>query len=73
MLNVISICLSFPDTEIRNLAVRSLQFLNPEALSLYLPQLLEALKYERCHNSAIARMLLNFATVNIRFAHKLYW
>lgn len=50
-----------------------MKFLNSEALSLYLPQLLEALKYEKNHNSPIARMLIHFSVKNIRFAHKLYW
>ncbi len=42
-------------------------------VSLYLPQLLEALRYENNHNSELVHMLLSFASKNIRFAHKLYW
>jgi hypothetical protein len=64
---------SFPECELRNHAVKSLQTYSPETISLYLPQLLEALKYERVHNSQLAFMLLNFAYKNMRFAHKLYW
>jgi hypothetical protein len=64
---------SFPDVELRNLAVKSLHFLNTEALSLYLPQLLEAVKSEKFHDSSLPRLLLHSAIKNIRFAHKLYW
>ena len=53
--------------------MRSLLSYNAETVSLYLPQLLEALKYERTHNSPLSRMLLIFSAKNIRFAHKLYW
>ena len=53
--------------------MRSLLSYNAETVSLYLPQLLEALKYERTHNSPLSRMMLIFSAKNIRFAHKLYW
>lgn len=63
----------FPDEQLRNHAVNSLKNYSPESISLYLPQLLEALKYERTHNSKLVEMLLGFASKNIRFSHKLYW
>ena len=59
--------------ELRNHAVESLRAHSPELVSLYLPQLLESLKYERAHNSSLLCMLLEFAHKSIRFAHKLYW
>ena len=34
---------------------------------------LQALKFECYHISALARMLLEKATSNVRFAHYLYW
>ena len=64
---------SFPEAELRNNAVNSVRVNSPETVALYLPQLLEALRYERVHNSELALMLLSFASKNIRFAHKLYW
>jgi hypothetical protein len=64
---------SFPDMELRKLAVESLKNLNNETLILYLPQLLQALKYEVKNNSALEQMLLQSAAKNISFAHKLYW
>ena len=60
--------------ELRKLAVESLKsFLKNEELIIYLPQLLQALKYEHLNNSALAKMLLEAASKNIRFAHRLYW
>jgi phosphatidylinositol-4-phosphate 3-kinase len=59
---------------LRKLAVESLKmFLKNEELILYLPQLLQAIKYEYLNNSALAKMLLECASKNIRFAHRLYW
>ena len=59
--------------ELRNHAIKSLQLHSAEVISLYLPQLLEALKFERTHNSTLLCMLLEFSHKSIRFAHKLYW
>ena len=44
-----------------------------ETLAMFMPQLLEALKYEKSHYSELLAMLLQFASKSIRFAHKLYW
>ncbi len=63
----------FSETELRNHAVRSLQVYSEETLALYLPQMLEALKFEHNHNSELVSMLLTCAFKNLRFAHKLYW
>ena len=63
----------FSETELRNHAARSLQAYSEETLALYLPQLLEALKFEHCHNSELVCLLLTSAFKNLRFAHKLYW
>lgn len=63
----------FPSQELRNHAIKSLMNYNPETISLYLPQLLEALKYEKTHNSALLKMLLTYSAKSMRFAHKLYW
>ncbi len=64
---------SFPDRELREHAVRSLETFSPELIYLYLPQLLEALKFEFTNNSALFCMFLKFANKSIRFAHKLFW
>jgi hypothetical protein len=60
--------------ELRKLAVETLKSsLNIQELILYLPQLLQALKYEHTNNSALAKMLLQSAAENVSFAHRLYW
>ena len=63
----------FPDQELRKHAVRSIESNNTELVSYYLPQLLEALKYEKFHCSELALMLLRKANTNLKFAHRLYW
>lgn len=64
----------FTETELRRHAVRSLlQQHSEETLALYLPQFLEALKFEHRNDSELLFMLLTLAFRNIRFAHKLYW
>ena len=40
---------------------------------MYLPQLLEALKFEKSDFSELTAMLFQFSAKSIRFAHKLYW
>jgi hypothetical protein len=60
--------------ELRKLAVGALKSsLNIQELILYLPQLLQALKYEHTNNSVLAKMLLQSAAENVSFAHRLYW
>ncbi len=64
----------FPDFKLRAHAVRSLEKqYSPEILSLYLPQLLEAVKYEYSNKSPLVAMLLSCASKNISFAHKMFW
>lgn len=63
----------FPDQELRKHAVRLIESNNTDLVSYYLPQLLEALKYERLHYSDLALMLLRKANTNLKFAHRLYW
>ena len=63
----------FATLELRQHAVRSLHSHSAETLALYLPQLLEALRYERNHASPLVVLLLVYAHKSIRFAHKLYW
>lgn len=64
---------SFPDAKLRAHAVNSIKINSPDVISLYLPQLLEALKYDKSHYSDLAFMLIELSSKNIRFAHKLYW
>ena len=60
--------------ELRKIAVDALKSsLNTQELILFLPQLLQALKYEHTNNSALAKMLLQSSAENVGFAHRLYW
>lgn len=63
----------FPDRELRKHAVKSIELNTVETIASYLPQLLEALKYEKSHYSDLALMLLRTACKSLRFSHKLYW
>lgn len=64
---------NYPDTYVRNKAVDQLKELAPDDLYDLLPQLVQALKFECYHTSALAKMLLEKAAMNVRFAHYLYW
>ena len=60
--------------ELRKLAVETIKSsLNIHDMILYLPQLLQALKYEYINNSDLAKMILQSAAENVEFAHRLYW
>jgi phosphatidylinositol-4-phosphate 3-kinase len=58
---------------VRGKAVCWLGGLASDELSEYLPQLVQALKYESYHTSPLAHMLLQRAIHSNRLAHQLYW
>ncbi|XP_038560944.1 phosphatidylinositol 4-phosphate 3-kinase C2 domain-containing subunit alpha isoform X1 [Micropterus salmoides] len=63
----------FADTEVRSVAVSWIDKSSDDELSDYLPQLVQALKFE-CHlKSALVMFLLSRAQGNINIAHYLYW
>ncbi|KAG8438439.1 hypothetical protein GDO86_008934, partial [Hymenochirus boettgeri] len=64
----------FSDQEIRTMAVNWMeQGLSDDELADYLPQFVQALKYELYLDSALVRFLLRRALGNVRIAHFLYW
>nr|XP_006811760.1 PREDICTED: phosphatidylinositol 4-phosphate 3-kinase C2 domain-containing subunit beta-like [Saccoglossus kowalevskii] len=63
----------FADCEVRVMAVSYIQCLSDDELCDYLPQLVQALKYENYHDSALARFLIERSLTSIRVAHYLYW
>eukprot|EP00106_Octopus_bimaculoides_P003636 XP_014771078.1 PREDICTED: phosphatidylinositol 4-phosphate 3-kinase C2 domain-containing subunit alpha-like [Octopus bimaculoides] len=63
----------YPDAHVREMAVDCLQSLPTDQLIDYLPQLIEALKFDCYHNSPLAKMLLEKSCNNIQFAHKFFW
>ncbi|XP_064480543.1 phosphatidylinositol 4-phosphate 3-kinase C2 domain-containing subunit alpha-like isoform X2 [Ornithodoros turicata] len=64
---------SYPDSTVRKYAVQCLQSLGSDELSLYLPHLVESLKYECWDDSHLALFLLQRARTCVRLAHQLYW
>ncbi|GAB1607347.1 phosphatidylinositol 4-phosphate 3-kinase C2 domain-containing subunit alpha-like isoform X1 [Argonauta hians] len=63
----------YPDARVRDMAVECLQGLPTDQLIDYLPQLIEALKFDCYHNSPLAKMLLEKSCHSIQFAHKFFW
>ena len=64
---------NFPDNTVRHLAVSWLDSIGDDELCDYLPQLVQGLKFENYHNSALARFLIKHALTNPRIAHYLFW
>lgn len=65
---------SLPDRYVRSVAYQSLiNNLNGNDLNLYLPQLLEMIKFDFDDVSTIVEHFLRESVRNFRFAHQLYW
>nr|XP_023665064.1 phosphatidylinositol 4-phosphate 3-kinase C2 domain-containing subunit alpha [Paramormyrops kingsleyae]XP_023665072.1 phosphatidylinositol 4-phosphate 3-kinase C2 domain-containing subunit alpha [Paramormyrops kingsleyae] len=63
----------FADTEVRSVAVSWIESSSDDELAVYLPQLVQALKFE-CHlKNALVIFLLSRALGNVNIAHYLYW
>ncbi|XP_059682137.1 phosphatidylinositol 4-phosphate 3-kinase C2 domain-containing subunit alpha isoform X4 [Gavia stellata] len=63
----------FADQEVRNTAVNWIEALSDDELTDFLPQFVQALKYETYLDSALVKFLLARALGSIRIAHYLYW
>uniref|UniRef100_A0A665XAV9 Uncharacterized protein n=1 Tax=Echeneis naucrates TaxID=173247 RepID=A0A665XAV9_ECHNA len=64
---------SFPDQELRRTAVQWMDSISDPELLDFLPQLVQALKYECYLDSSLVRFLLRRAIGDIRVAHYLFW
>ena len=65
---------AFPDMHIRSFAYRSLiERLSGTDLLIYLPQLLQIIKFDYIHSSVIIEYLLEQSISDHQLAHKLYW
>ncbi|KAM6302881.1 phosphatidylinositol 3-kinase C2 domain-containing subunit gamma [Podargus strigoides] len=64
---------SFPDQDIRRTAVQQIENLSNDEMLEYLPQLVQALKYEWSLESPLVKFLLNRSLQSIQAAHQLYW
>ena len=63
----------FPDIVTREYAVKWFSTVNESELCDYLPQLVQALKYESYHNSALAKYLISSALKSPKVALYLFW
>lgn len=64
----------FPDMYIRSFAYQALlSQLNSNDLLIYLPQLLQIIKFDYTHSSVLIEYLLKQSLINHCFAHKFYW
>uniref|UniRef100_A0A8D0D8X9 Phosphatidylinositol-4-phosphate 3-kinase catalytic subunit type 2 beta n=1 Tax=Sander lucioperca TaxID=283035 RepID=A0A8D0D8X9_SANLU len=64
---------SFPDQELRRTAVQWMDSISDPELLDFLPQLVQALKYECYLDSSLVRFLLRRAIGDVRVAHYLFW
>uniref|UniRef100_A0A1Y1L4Z2 Uncharacterized protein n=1 Tax=Photinus pyralis TaxID=7054 RepID=A0A1Y1L4Z2_PHOPY len=64
---------TFPDMEVRKLAVKWLRGIRSDELVDYLPQLVVALRHETYENSPLAHFLLDRSLRSPRVAHHLFW
>ncbi|XP_013013419.1 phosphatidylinositol 4-phosphate 3-kinase C2 domain-containing subunit beta isoform X2 [Cavia porcellus] len=63
----------FPDQEVRRMAVQWIGSLSDTELLDYLPQLVQALKYECYLDSPLVRFLLKRAVSDLRVTHYFFW
>uniref|UniRef100_A0A5F9CN78 Phosphatidylinositol-4-phosphate 3-kinase catalytic subunit type 2 beta n=1 Tax=Oryctolagus cuniculus TaxID=9986 RepID=A0A5F9CN78_RABIT len=64
---------TFPDQEVRRMAVQWIGSLADAELLDYLPQLVQALKYECYLDSPLVRFLLKRAVSDLRVTHYFFW
>ena len=65
--------LTFPDIRVRATAVQWMEGFGDDELCDYLPQLVQALKYENYHDSLLVRFLVCRALASVRVMHYLFW
>ncbi|XP_053562671.1 phosphatidylinositol 4-phosphate 3-kinase C2 domain-containing subunit beta [Bombina bombina] len=63
----------FPDQEVRRTAVQWIDSISDAELLDYLPQLVQALKYECYLDSPLVRFLLKRAISDLRITHYFFW
>ncbi|XP_028924891.1 phosphatidylinositol 4-phosphate 3-kinase C2 domain-containing subunit beta isoform X1 [Ornithorhynchus anatinus] len=64
---------TFPDQEVRRMAVQWIDSISDAELLDYLPQLVQALKYECYLDSPLVRFLLKRAVCDLRITHYFFW
>eukprot|EP00064_Thunnus_orientalis_P010360 superscaffoldBa00001402_g10386 len=63
----------YSDAQVRSMAVRKLETLEDDDVLRYLLQLVQAVKFEPYHDSALVRFLLKRALRSMRIGHFLFW
>uniref|UniRef100_A0A8D0AIU7 phosphatidylinositol-4,5-bisphosphate 3-kinase n=1 Tax=Sander lucioperca TaxID=283035 RepID=A0A8D0AIU7_SANLU len=63
----------YSDAQVRSMAVRKLETLEDDDVLRYLLQLVQAVKFEPYHDSALVRFLLKTALRSKRIGHFLFW
>uniref|UniRef100_A0A669CT18 Phosphatidylinositol 4,5-bisphosphate 3-kinase catalytic subunit gamma isoform n=1 Tax=Oreochromis niloticus TaxID=8128 RepID=A0A669CT18_ORENI len=63
----------YSDAQVRSMAVRKLETLEDDDVLRYLLQLVQAVKFEPYHDSALVRFLLKRALRSKRIGHFLFW
>uniref|UniRef100_A0A8C4F411 Phosphatidylinositol 4,5-bisphosphate 3-kinase catalytic subunit gamma isoform n=1 Tax=Dicentrarchus labrax TaxID=13489 RepID=A0A8C4F411_DICLA len=63
----------YSDAQVRSMAVRKLETLGDDDVLRYLLQLVQAVKFEPYHDSALVRFLLKRALRSKRIGHFLFW
>ncbi|KAF1336495.1 Phosphatidyl inositol kinase, partial [Globisporangium splendens] len=64
----------YPDPKVRACAVQTLEKMATDDIGLYMLQLVQAVRHERFHDSALARFLLRHALRHsATLGHQLYW
>ncbi|XP_048409024.1 phosphatidylinositol 4-phosphate 3-kinase C2 domain-containing subunit beta isoform X2 [Stegostoma tigrinum] len=64
---------TFPDQELRHTAVQWMETMSTSELVDFLPQLVQALKFECYLDSPLVRFLLRRAICDMKIAHYFYW
>ncbi|XP_063153608.1 phosphatidylinositol 4-phosphate 3-kinase C2 domain-containing subunit beta isoform X2 [Candoia aspera] len=64
---------AFPDQEVRRTAVQWIDSISDAELLDYLPQLVQALKYECYLDSPLVRFLMKRAICDLRITHYFFW
>ncbi|KAL3843199.1 hypothetical protein ACJMK2_021144 [Sinanodonta woodiana] len=63
----------YPDVRVRAFAVDCLRCMPTDDLIDFIPQLIQALKFESYHSSDLAKLLLEQSCKSVRFAHQFFW
>ena len=63
----------YADTLVRSRAVEWISEMSDDDFFDFLPQLIQALKFESYHTSALAKLIAEKSIQNPRIAHQTYW